>query len=119
MPIKVIMPIACVDKIPILKAHIRQRFKKTRISVVSVYGKGVPAQSLSTQTIVYIANTIPKLIGDYDRVYVVTVENPVLMTLISSRVTRRLRKLRGKDKQKWFILHYDPKSKSFTEYYLP
>jgi len=113
------MPLAYADKVPQLKAFIRSRFKKPRIVVVSVYGKSVPAQTLSHQAIVYIANMIPKLIEPYDRVYVLSVNNPVLMAFISCRITRKLSRFELKKQRQWRILEYNPKTKSFIEFYLP
>lgn len=113
------MPLAYADKVPMLKAYIRGKFKKARISVVSVYGKNIPAQNLSHQTIVWIANTIPKLVEPRDRVYVLSVNNPVLMAFISCRITRKLSRFEMKKQRQWRLLEYDPKTKSFVEYYLP
>lgn len=123
MAILVIMPIACPEKIPTLRAHIDAKFrgtkkKKPSISIISAYER-IVHETIDRQTMVYIANTVPKLIKKNDIVYIVVVNNPTLMAIMSVRVFRRINTLFSKRQRNWFLLEYDPRAKLFIEYYLP
>lgn len=114
MPIKIIMPTAYPELIPKLRKHVNDE----KAEVVGLYKKLVP-EDLSRQAMIYIANSAPKMITSKDKVYVLVVNSPVLMMMITSRITERINKLFSRSRRRWYLLVYDPKTKDFIEYYLP
>ncbi len=107
------MPIANTNLIPKLRSHINEETE-----IVSLWGK-CPLSELSRQNIVFIANTAPKVITPDDTVYLLIVDHPMLMTLVSCRITNRMNKLFSRSKRRWYLLSYDVKHKRFDEFYLP
>jgi len=101
-----------------LKAHARKKHPKARIEVLSLYPGKHPA-TLTRGNIVYISNTAPKLITNQDKVYLLVIDNALLMAMLCARISDRMNRLFTRSKRKWFLLEYDPRSKSFNEWFLP
>ncbi len=122
MVIKVIMPTALPDRVPTIRKYIRGKFPIKKqippIEVCSLYRKMHPS-TLERQNMVYIANQAPKFIEPGDTIYLLIVDNAILMALLSSRITERMNKLFTRSKRRWYLIKYNSQTKSFDEFFLP
>lgn len=114
MPIKIVMPTANTAFIAKLRAHVHD----PKAEINALY-RSTPPGALTRQAMIFIANSAPKMIKPKDKVFILVVNNPVLMAMISARVTDRINRLFSRNKRRWYLLEYEPKSKTFIEYYLP
>ena len=116
MVAKVIMPTARIE----LKSKIESFLSKTSksVEIVSLYGS-LTSEEITRQHIVFISNTCPKVIKPNDKVFLLAVDHPVLMAMLTVRIMERLRVLHGASRRRWYILWYNRRSKELTQYYLP
>lgn len=118
---KVIMPFARTELNNTIRAHIlsgRKGNTKDRVDIVSLY-KSLTIPEITRQHSVYISNTCSKVIKPYDTVYLLAVEHPILMAMLSTRISNRMRVLHPKTNRRWYILWYNTQSKKLQQYYLP
>lgn len=116
MVAKVIMPTARLELKGTIEAFLST--SNAKVEIVSLYG-ALTTEDITRQHIVFISNTCPKVIKPNDKVFLLAVDHPVLMALLTTRIMDRLRVLHGASRRRWYILWYSKRSKELTQYYLP